>query len=195
MLGDPRKTPPSRKAPVFNGDVQSLQRLAPHVRRVMVIDPSVETAHLLADLVKNLGAREVVYGFRPDRLMEQVERVQPQVIITELAGPDYNGLVFTRDLRRSDLIARTAPVIMVTAEAMRETILAARNAGVHEFLKKPFSAGDLHRRIEHVALKPRPWVESKLYVGPDRRRFNSGQFAGVRKRRNDGHKTLAAVAG
>ncbi len=44
---------------------------------------------------------------------------------------------------------------------------------------------DLIRRIEAVALKPRDWVEAVGYVGPDRRRFNSGEYKGPRKRKAD----------
>jgi hypothetical protein len=56
---------------------------------------------------------------------------------------------------------------------------------VHEFLRKPFTSTDLYKRISNVALKPRGWVEAMGYVGPDRRRFNSGEFAGKRKRKAD----------
>ena len=38
-------------------------------------------------------------------------------------------------------------------------------------MRKPFTIGDLERRLEAVTLKPRDWVEAVQYVGPDRRRF------------------------
>jgi hypothetical protein len=44
---------------------------------------------------------------------------------------------------------------------------------------------DLLRRLEAVMLKQRDWVEAVQYVGPDRRRFNSGEYAGPRKRKSD----------
>jgi CheY-like chemotaxis protein len=75
---------------------------------------------------------------------------------------------------------------MVTGEATAAAIKGARDAGVHEFLRKPYTTGDLFKRVENVALKPRPWVEAVGYVGPDRRRFNSGEYSGARKRRADG---------
>jgi CheY-like chemotaxis protein len=74
---------------------------------------------------------------------------------------------------------------MVTADATARTILGARDSGVHEFLRKPFTSADLFKRIENVALKPREWVEAVGYIGPDRRRFNSGEFTGPRKRQAD----------
>jgi hypothetical protein len=45
-------------------------------------------------------------------------------------------------------------------------ILAARDAGVHEFLRKPYSMKDLVRRLEAVTLRDRDWVEGVGYIGP-----------------------------
>jgi DNA-binding response OmpR family regulator len=78
---------------------------------------------------------------------------------------------------------------MVTATATANAILAARDAGVHEFLRKPYTAKDLLRRLEAVTLRPRDWIEAVQYVGPDRRRFNSGDYTGPLKRRSDGKST------
>jgi len=107
------------------------------------------------------------------------------VVFLERSGPTLDGEALTRKLRRSNLNSRRVPVIMVTADATATTIKGARDAGVHEFLRKPFTATDLFRRIENVALKPRDWVEAVGYVGPDRRRFNSGAYTGPQKRQDD----------
>jgi CheY-like chemotaxis protein len=80
-------------------------------------------------------------------------------------------------------------VIAVTGNATAGAILAARDAGVHEFLRKPYSVKDLLRRLEAVTLRERDWVEGVGYVGPDRRRFNSGEYAGPLKRKTDGTET------
>jgi CheY-like chemotaxis protein len=94
-------------------------------------------------------------------------------------------VAFTRALRRSDLVCRKAPVVLVTAQATAASILAGRDAGAHEFLRRPFTTKDLGRRLEVVALQPRPWVEAIDYVGPDRRRFNSAEYQGPQKRLAD----------
>jgi response regulator RpfG family c-di-GMP phosphodiesterase len=82
---------------------------------------------------------------------------------------------------------------MITAEATASSIKGARDAGVHEFLRKPFTSADLMKRVENVALKPRNWVEGVMYVGPDRRRFNSGEYSGPSKRKSDKPGDAAAA--
>ncbi len=116
------------------------------------------------------------------------------MIFTERAGPKLDGESLTRKLRRSNLAARRAPVIMVTADATASSIKGARDSGVHEFLRKPFTSADLFKRVENVALKPRDWIEAVGYVGPDRRRFNSGEYAGPQKRKADKPASAAAAA-
>lgn len=170
---------------MFNADPKTLQRIAPFVRRAMVVDPNVGSVRLLSDLLKELGAFQVAVAARTDRALELAKEFEPQLILTEFSGPDLDGLEITRQLRRSQLPARQAPVIMITSEATPSAIIGARNSGVHEFLRKPYTAGDLFRRIENVVLKPRPWIEAVMYVGPDRRRFNSGEYAGSKKRHSD----------
>ena len=72
---------------------------------------------------------------------------------------------------------------MVTAEATAAAILAARHAaGVHEFLRKPYTIKDVMRRLDAAILRQREWIEAVSYIGPDRRRFNSGDYVGPRKR-------------
>lgn len=170
---------------MFTADARTLSRLEPSVRRVVIVDPNGSSARLLSDIMKGLGSREVYVESDEERALELLRDVEPGVIFTERSGETLNGEHLARRIRRSTMSCRSSPIIMVTAEATAAAIKGARDAGVHEFLRKPFTTGDLFKRVENVALKPRPWVEAVGYVGPDRRRFNSGEYAGAKKRRGD----------
>lgn len=170
---------------MFAADARVLSRIAPTVRRVVIADPNLASARLLVDIMKSLGAREVVTETDEVRVMDAIREIEPGLIFTERAGPNLDGESLTRNLRRSSLAARRTPVIMVTADATASSIKGARDCGVHEFLRKPFTSADLFRRVENLALKPRDWVEGVSYVGPDRRRFNSGEYTGPQKRKAD----------
>ena len=167
---------------MFNLDHRKLQELAPFVERVLIVDPNMASWRIISDLMKDMGARRIAHATTTLRAMELLLELEPQIVFTELAGESLDGLNFTRHLRRSVSPSRRAPVIMATATATAGTILGARDSGVHEFLRKPFTGGDLFRRVENVITKYRPWVEANAYVGPDRRRFNSGEYAGPKKR-------------
>lgn len=170
---------------MFNEDLKQIQRMAPLMQRVLIVDPSNASARLLADLMRNIAPVQIWQATTTRKGLEAARQVNPQLIFVELAGAEVDGVEFSRLLRRSDAACRMAPIIMVTATATAGAILAARDAGVHEFLRKPYTAKDLLRRLEAVTLHPRDWVEAVQYVGPDRRRFNSGDYTGPRKRRSD----------
>ena len=170
---------------MFAADAKTLSRIEPGVRRVIVADPNLAAARLLADIMKSLGAREVLVEADEARVMELARDIEPGIVFLERTGPRLDGEALARRIRRSNLTCRRAPIIMVTAEATASSIIGARDAGVHEFLRKPFTANDLMKRVENVVLKSRDWVEGIGYVGPDRRRFNSGEYAGPQKRQGD----------
>ena len=173
-------------------DSKSPRQLASHLQRVLLVDSTQANARMMAELLKDLGSGRTYIETTEAGALESCKQLEPQLIITEFAGPTFEGLRVTKALRRSGLACRMAPVIMVTAEATAAAILGARNAGVHEFLRKPFAIRDLSRRIEAVMLHRRDWIEAVNYVGPDRRRFNSGEYQGPRKRRSDNAAQEAA---
>ena len=178
---------------LFAADRRVLAKLEPVVKRVLIVDPSPHAARLLSDIMKGLGARDIVIQPTEKRALAAAADLEPGIIFTERGGEGLDGESLARALRRSHMDCRRAPIIMVTADATARTILGARDSGVHEFLRKPFTSADLLRRVENVALKPRDWVEAVGYVGPDRRRFNSGEFSGPSKRKADRPVTGAAA--
>lgn len=179
---------------MFAIDRRILVRLEPVVKRVLIVDPNVHSARLLVDIMKSLGARDVAVEPDDKRATKAAASLDPGIVFIERTGLGLDGEALARGLRRSELTCRRAPIIMVTADATASSIIGARDAGVHEFLRKPFTTVDLLKRVENVALKPRTWVEAVGYVGPDRRRFNSGEYTGPTKRRSDRPSTGAAAA-
>jgi len=180
---------------VFNISDKTRAAVRQHLERVLIVDPNAAAARLMTELLADLGARQRLTAATTARALEIAKEWQPQLIFVEFAGPALDGVDFTTRLRRSTLVARHAPVIIVSADSREASIKAARDSGAHEFLCKPFTAGHVFRRVENVTLKPRPWIEAKMYVGPDRRRFNSGQYVGDLKRDVDDGGAVPALAG
>ena len=170
---------------MFNADPKVMAKIAPLISRVAIFDPLPASAKLASELLKQMGARQTVCATRTIKGLELIAHLDPQLILTEYNGPEFDGPDLVRRLRRSSLGPRKAPVIMLTSVATVDSIKAARDSGVHEFLRKPYTAKDLFRRVENVCLNPRVWIDAQMYVGPDRRRFNSGEFVGAKKRNSD----------
>ena len=175
-------------APLFD-EAKTIKAMTPMLQRVVVVDPQPQSARFVGELMRNIARSQVWVLESSKKAIKMLGTYDPQIIFVEMQSGDVDGAAFTRELRRSRLKCRYAPVIMLTSQATAASILAARDAGVHEFLRKPFTMKDLLRRLEAVTLRQRDWVEAVGYIGPDRRRFNSGDYSGPLKRRSDAQAT------
>jgi response regulator RpfG family c-di-GMP phosphodiesterase len=174
---------------LFDVEKRQIEKMAPKLKRVLVADPQPASARLFAELMRDIAQSHVWTAQTTERALKLAENSDPQLIVLELGDDRVDGLAIAKKIRRSTWACRKAPIITVTGAATAAMILAARDAGVHEFLRKPYSMKDLLRRLEAVTLKERDWVEGVSYIGPDRRRFNSGEYAGPLKRKTDGSET------
>jgi CheY-like chemotaxis protein len=177
---------------VFDGNIRTLQRVATKMQRVLIVDPNTAAVRLLADQLRHVGNVQIFHATSIEAGWAMARTTDPLLFFVEHASSGCDGLALARKIRRSDLACRENPIIMCTSEATAEAIFGARDAGIHEFMRKPFTIKDLERRLEAVTLKPRDWVEAVQYVGPDRRRFNSAEYKGPRKRKADAAGTPAA---
>jgi two-component system chemotaxis response regulator CheY len=71
---------------------------------------------------------------------------------------------------------------MLTGHSDKRRVMMARDAGVTEFLAKPISAKALYQRIVNVVVSPRPFIKTKSYFGPDRRRNTTTAYIGPERR-------------
>jgi DNA-binding response OmpR family regulator len=174
---------------VLTADARLIQKMAPMLRRILIVDSQPAAVRMLSELLRSVCQAQFYSANTAAQGLMMAQKTNPQLIFVEQASGAMDAAAFTRGLRRSDLSCRQAPVIVITAETTASTIIAARDAGAHEFLRKPYTIKDLLRRLEAVTLHQRDWVEAVQYIGPDRRRFNSGDYKGPRKRKSDAKAT------
>lgn len=96
------------------------------------------------------------------------------IILADYLMPVVDGILLLRWLRTGTGVPdRFVPFIMVSGAADRDVVEQARDAGVTEFLAKPYSARTLAERLLMVINQPRQYILSRSYFGPDRRRMNA----------------------
>ncbi len=74
------------------------------------------------------------------------------------------------------------PVIMLTGHTHIDQVRQARDAGVNEFIAKPVSVKTMMQRLVSVIESPRPYVRTKVYFGPCRRRRGADEYRGPERR-------------
>lgn len=113
------------------------------------------------------------------------------LVLCDFVMPTVDGAMFLRWLRLSDQSPdRFLPVIMISAAADRDVLFTARDAGMDEFLAKPFAATGLAQRIVSVAENPRPYYYAKGFFGPNRRRKQDPVKSDRRTRSQDDIETV-----
>ena len=121
-------------------------------------------------------------------------KLKADIILLDWNAHPVNGEAFVRQLRRAEnpVLAETA-VVAIIANADREIVFAARDAGANVVLLRPFSAAQLLDKVMWTLSQDTPFIRSEGYVGPDRRRFNSGDYTGALKRRSDTRATPSGI--
>jgi two-component system chemotaxis response regulator CheY len=111
-------------------------------------------------------------------------RLKADIILLDWNAHPLSGDAFVRQLRRIDnpAVAET-PVVAIIANADRDVVFAARDAGVNVVLLRPFSAAQLLDKVMWtLGQEDTPFIRSEAYVGPDRRRFRAAEYLGEKRR-------------
>ena len=154
--------------------------------RFVVIDDNAHMRRIVRTLLHSFGAREVHEAEDGATGLEAFTHHMPDIVITDWAMPIFDGLELTQMIRQPGANANPfVPIIMLTGHSEKKRVVAARDAGVTEFLAKPLSAKALYQRILNVVANPRPFIRTKNYFGPDRRRNVNGNYAGPERRKGE----------
>ncbi|HWW47534.1 MAG TPA: response regulator [Xanthobacteraceae bacterium] len=151
--------------------------------RVLICDDNPHMRRILRTLLHSFGAREVYEAEEGATALEMFSHYAPDIIITDWAMPIFDGIELTTMIRQPDAFGNPyVPIIMLTGHSEKRRVTMARDAGVTEFLAKPISANALYQRLLNVVVNPRPFIKTKTYFGPDRRRNTSNSYIGPERR-------------
>lgn len=149
---------------------------------VLVVDDNAHMIAIVRSTLLALGINRTWESRDPAQALEIVRQEAVDIVITDFQMPILDGVEFTQLVRTSNDVRNPfIPIIMLTAYSERSRIMAARDAGVTEICVKPINARELWAKIAMVVNHPRPFVRTRSYVGPDRRRRNA-PFEGEERR-------------
>jgi two-component system, chemotaxis family, chemotaxis protein CheY len=152
--------------------------------RFLVVDDNAHMRRILRTLLHSFGAREVYEAEDGAAGLEAFTHYTPDVVLTDWVMPIFDGLELTQMIRQPGANSNPyVPIIMLTGHSEKKRVMSARDAGVTEFLTKPISAKALYERILNVVANPRPFIRSKTYFGPDRRRGVNQNYSGPERRK------------
>lgn len=156
---------------------------------VLVVDKSEAMRALFRHLLKELNLGKTTIMSSGEGGLEFFNRETPDLLIVDWVTDDISGLDVVKSVRTSEESQNQyAAIIMMSGLSSYDSIIRARDSGIHEFLAKPLSPKTLYEKVCHVIEHPRNFVRCDGYFGPDRRRTNRPLKPGVEDRRKgDAH--------
>lgn len=155
--------------------------------RVLIVDDNAAVRGLVRAVLSAFGCDAIFEASSAKQCLEILEIEQIDIIVLDWKMKPVDGLTLVTRLRDQESSPNAfVPIIMLTAYAEPSKIKQARDAGVTEFMVKPFSSDALYKRIMAIVNRPRNFVRTKQFFGPDRRRLSKGEYEGEERREEAG---------
>jgi CheY-like chemotaxis protein len=152
---------------------------------ILIVDDNQHMRGILKELLRAAGVSDIKEASDPLEAFEYMKSSLIDLLLVDLSMPLMDGVEFIRMVRTNENSPNHfLPIIMITGHSERSRVNAARDAGVNEFLVKPVTAKGLMERLSLIVNRPRNFVKSKQYFGPDRRRRADPNFSGEERRKD-----------
>jgi two-component system chemotaxis response regulator CheY len=116
---------------------------------VLVVDDYSTMVRIIRNLLRQLGFADVDDARDGASALEKMHMRRYGLVISDWNMEPMTGYDLLREVRASPELSKT-PFIMITAESKTENVIAAKKAGVSNYIVKPFNAATLKTKMEAV---------------------------------------------
>ena len=117
--------------------------------KVLIVDDFATMRRILKNILKQLGFKNLVEADDGTSAWEVLESQDIDLIISDWNMPKMTGLELLKKVR-ADSKYKTAPFLMVTAEAQKQNVIEAVQAGVSNYVVKPFTAEAISDKLKKI---------------------------------------------
>ena len=150
--------------------------------RVLVVDDNVHMRRLVTTILQAFGVITIFEASTGEGAWELIREHNPDIVVLDWVMEGMSGIDLIKMIRANPQSPNPfVPTIMLTGHTSMEHVQEARDAGANEFIAKPVSVKTMMSRLSSVIEHPRPYVRTKAYFGPCRRRRNQEHAGGERR--------------
>jgi len=120
--------------------------------KFLVVDDFSTMRRIVRNLLKELGFQNVEEAEDGVIALQKLSEGGFQFVISDWNMPNMDGLTLLKSIRANGVL-KTLPVLMVTAEAKKENIVEAAQAGASGYVVKPFTAATLGEKLDKIFQK------------------------------------------
>ena len=136
-------------------------------RLIVVCDPSSFTRRLTIDMLRLAGAKRICASEQSTGALWAMKQARDPILIAD--GRNHDAASTVRKLRRTQGAHRTAPAVLITGSAVAADVQRARDHGVSAIAARPLAPQTLFERLHEITARPRPFIDTEGFSGPDRR--------------------------
>ena len=116
---------------------------------ILIVDDYKTMLRIIRNLLKQLGFENVDEATDGTAALRKIRERPYGLVISDWNMEPMTGIELLREVRADEKVKGT-PFIMVTAESKTENVIAAKQAGVNNYIVKPFNAETLKRKMKAV---------------------------------------------
>jgi two-component system chemotaxis response regulator CheY len=116
---------------------------------VLIVDDASAMRRIVRGLLKELGFKHMREAENGQMALAQLKKKKADFVVCDWNMPIMTGIDLLKEIRADDALKAT-PFLMVTAEAKQENIIAAVQAGVSNYIVKPFNAQTLQEKLNKI---------------------------------------------
>ena len=116
---------------------------------LLIVDDASAMRRILRGLLKELGFKYMREAENGQLALAELKKKKVDLVVCDWNMPVMTGIDLLRAIRADENL-KTIPVLMVTAEAKQENILEAVQAGVSNYIVKPFNAATLQEKLNKI---------------------------------------------
>lgn len=117
--------------------------------KILVVDDFSTMRRIVKNILKQIGFSNIDEAEDGNNALLKLKQEKFDMVVSDWNMPNMTGLDLLKAIR-SDSVINNMPVLMVTAEAKKENVLEAIQAGVNNYVVKPFTADTLKDKIEKI---------------------------------------------
>ncbi|MGI2259471.1 chemotaxis response regulator CheY [Shewanella sp. GXUN23E] len=117
--------------------------------KILIVDDFSTMRRIIKNLLRDLGFNNTQEADDGSTALPMLQKGDFDFVVTDWNMPGMQGIDLLKAIRADDNL-KHLPVLMVTAEAKREQIIAAAQAGVNGYVVKPFTAATLKEKLDKI---------------------------------------------
>jgi len=151
--------------------------------KILLVDDNPHMRRLVSTILQAFGVAKICDAADAKQAWSKLREFSPDIVILDWMMSGTSGVKLTKMIRTEPSSPNPfVPIIMLTGHTNIDRVLEARDAGVNEFLAKPISVNAILSRLLAIVEHPRPFVRTKSYFGPCRRRRDGHEYRGPERR-------------